>query len=64
MKIEIEGIAYQVLGERSYDFEGKDRTMLTLKRPRGRVTYLSVRYGNGSYSQVTAWPTERKPICV
>jgi hypothetical protein len=48
----LDGITYAVLSEKPYEYNGYKRVSITLKRPRGRRTYVAIRYENGCYSSV------------
>lgn len=48
----IDGIKYVVLSETPYDFEGKTRYSIRLRRPRGKRVYVVIRYENGTLSSV------------
>jgi hypothetical protein len=52
MTLQIEGITYEVLKAQPYTHNGNARTEFTVKRPRGRRTYLVVKYENGQFSSV------------
>jgi hypothetical protein len=48
----LDGITYAVLAEKPYEYNGYKRVSITLKRLRGRRTYVAIRYENGLYSSV------------
>jgi len=52
MTLYIEGITYEVLKAESYVHNGNARTQYTVKRLRGRRSYLVVKYENGQFSSV------------
>jgi len=52
MTLHIEGITYEVLKAENYVYNGNARTQYTVKRPRGRRSYLVVKYENGQFSSV------------
>ena len=52
MTLQIEGIIYEVLKAENYVHNGNARIQYTVKRPRGRRSYLVVKYENGQFSSV------------
>ena len=52
MTLQLDGITYKVLKAEAYTHNGNARTQFTVKRPRGRRTYLVVKYENGQFSSV------------
>ena len=52
--IQIEGITYQVQRAKPFQFEGKYRVELQLKRPNGKVNYVATVYENGAISKVVS----------
>lgn len=45
-----DGITYQVLTAKPYIHNGVSRISYTVKRPRGRRTYVVIGYENGTFS--------------
>lgn len=61
--VTIDGVSYNVIKEIEFTLGPSEgfipsvtRTQITLKRPRGKKTYMAIRYENGRYSSVTAIP--------
>jgi hypothetical protein len=52
-RIEIDGIVYDVIQERDYQYYGREHTQLYLQRPKGKIYYFSVRYDNGAFATVS-----------
>ncbi|WP_166642715.1 hypothetical protein [Methylocaldum gracile] len=50
--ININGIHYIVVSEKPFSHNGKQRTVLTLRLPKGKRHYEAVIYENGSISEV------------
>ena len=48
----VDGIQYVILTAQVHNFKGEERVSYTVRRPKGRVEYYVVRYGNGQYSKV------------
>ncbi len=46
------GIKYEVVAEKPYEYQGKNRVAITMKRPRGKRFYHVIRYETGFYSGV------------
>ena len=40
----------QIISQRSFTHKGNDRVMMTVKKARGKRTYMVVRYENGEFS--------------
>ena len=51
-QIQIDGITYDVTGIMTFDFNGKQRHELRLRRPNGTKRYFAVVYENGAMSDV------------
>lgn len=55
----VDGITYNVLTARPFEVEidgaQVQRVSYTVKRPRGRRTYVVFKYENGTMSTVTPW---------
>lgn len=53
--INIDGVTYEIIDERPVLARGyENRTTLYLKRPKGVIFYIAVRYENGAISKVTS----------
>lgn len=50
--VESNGVTYNVITENLFTIDGKTRTELVLKRPKGKRLYYSVVYENGAMSEV------------
>lgn len=50
--INLNGTDYVVIASLTINYKGSERTQLTLRRPRGKVTYRVVKYANGTYSSI------------
>ena len=50
--IEINGQAYEVVGATKFEYKGKQRTELKLRKPNGRRFYFATVYENGTISEV------------
>ena len=50
--IKIEGTEYEVIRAKPFLVEGKSRTELFMKRPKGKVRYAATVYENGAISSV------------
>ena len=55
-QFQINGITYDVLEAKPYQWDGQERTYLRLKRPRGRKHYLVFGYENGTFSDPITLP--------
>lgn len=49
-EVTIEGVRYLVLTRKPYEYKGKQRVSLGLKRPKGRKAYIAILYENGTFS--------------
>ena len=44
------GITYNVITAKPYEFNGRSRISYTCKRPKGKRTYIIIGYENGTFS--------------
>lgn len=50
-EVRIGGVDYQVVSARAFEFNGKSREFLKLRRAKGSRFYFATRYENGSFSE-------------
>lgn len=53
-EITISGIRYAVISEKPFEFEGKQRMSLIIRRLKGKRHYFVIRYENGALSNPVA----------
>lgn len=51
-QVNIDGIGYVVVKRTPFEFNGKHREQIALKRPNGKKFYFATRYENGAISRV------------
>ncbi len=52
MIIEIRNRKFEVVKETKYNHNGNERTQFTIKKLKGKKTFLVVKYENGLYSSI------------
>lgn len=50
-EITVSGHRYLVLASKPYEYKGRQRVALSVKKPKGRNTYTVIVYENGSMSE-------------
>lgn len=46
-----DGVTYEVVKAKPYEYKGNSRVSYTCKRPRGRRFYMIIGYENGTFSR-------------